>query len=108
MAKKCVTVLRAVEHECRCAVDGTSHFRLDFIDENGYWSDFRATLTDAFGNLSECDFSDAPTEEHTLAVNDAGMRGNTAVLRIVCTTTETTEDGSGEREYLLYESEVSI
>ena len=109
MATKRTTELRSVNSQCKCAIDGMFHFRVDFIDENGYWSDFHATLTDAFGNSSECDFSDAPTEEHTLAVQDAGMRGNRAVLRITCTTTAPDENGGREaREFVLDESEVNI
>lgn len=109
MAKKLTTELFTIDSRCRCAVDGTFHFRVDFVDENGYWTDFHATLTDMFGNSSECDFSDAPTEEHTLAVNDAGMRGNRAVLRITCTTTAPDENGDRTpREFVLDETEVGI
>lgn len=104
------TELSGVEYECRCALDGMFHFRLlGFLDENGYWSDFYASLEDAYGNSSSCDFSDAPSEEHTLAVNDAGMRGNRATLRITCRTTEPDEQGDRtERERVLFEAEVAI
>ncbi len=110
MATKRTTALRGIETECRCAVDGTFHFTLDFIDENGYWSDFKATLTDDFGNTSSCDFSDAPREEHSLAVEDAGMHGNHAVLRVTCTTTAPDEEGDRTpREFVLVDDlEVSI
>lgn len=109
MAQKRTTAVRSVEHQCRCAVDGTFHFRLDIVDENGYWSGYRATLTDGYGNVSECEFAETPNDEHTLAVNDAGMRGNRATLRITCITTAPDEDGSREeREFVLYESEVDI
>lgn len=104
MAFRKITSFVSIEHECRCAVDGMFHFQCEIIDENGYWSHFTATLTDAFGNSSSCDFSSTPTAEHTLAVNDAGMRGNEATLRITCLTTE---DGE-EKERVLYESAVSI
>lgn len=42
-----VTRFLGVEHECICNVDGYFHFTLSFVDENGWWDNFRATLTDA-------------------------------------------------------------
>lgn len=96
--------------QCKCAEDGMFHFRLEnFRDENGYWSQFKATLTDAFGNRSECDFGSSPEEEHTLDVEKAGMRGNRAILRITCVTTEPDEEGDRTaRERVLFEGEVNI
>lgn len=109
MAAALVTQLTSVEHECKCAVDGTFHFQIFFTDQNGYWSEFKATLTDAYGTESRCDFSDAPAEEHTLDVNGVGMRGNRATLVITCMTTEPDEHGDRtKRERLLYQSDVSI
>lgn len=104
------TELSGVEHECFCAVDGTFHFRLlGLKDENNYWSNYRATLTDEFGNSSSCDFSSDPSAEHTLAVNDAGMRGNRAHLKITCWSSEPDENGGREpRERVLYENDVNI
>lgn len=108
-ATKRVTQLYSVSSKCQCAVDGTFRLRVDFIDENGFRTEFRATLTDMFGNRSACDFSDAPTEEHALAVESAGMRGDRATLRIVCTTTAPDENGSRDpREFVLFEEEVNI
>ena len=109
MAYTRVTELTDIVHECRCAIDGTFHFQIFFRDENGYWSEFKATLTDAYGATSVCDFSDSPAAEHTLDVNGVGMRGNVAEFVVTCTTTEPDENGNRTpREYVLYEAQVSI
>ena len=47
-----VTELVSVSHECTCDVDGLFHFEMEFTDENGWWSAFEATLTDADGNVT--------------------------------------------------------
>lgn len=74
-----VSAFYSVSHECTCNVDGYFHFTLDFIDENGYWSDFKATLEDAYGTVSTCNFTeDLHGEQSIDVVLEARLSGNTA------------------------------
>lgn len=100
-----VTEFRKVEHGCTCAVDGMFRFKMDFIDENGWWSDFSATLTDAYGNVSECVFTDDLTEEQTIAVTDSALRGTTAKFVITCVSRQNGESG---KTVVLFEAQEEI
>lgn len=100
-----VTVLYSVESECTCNVDGYFHFTLDFIDENGYWTDFEAWLEDAYGNRSYCEFTQNLLEEQSIDVIWAGLRGNSAAFTVACTSS----DPDAEEETLvLYSATVLI
>ncbi len=101
-----VTELYSVESECKCNVDGYFHFKLNFIDENNYWSDFEATLTDAFGNVSVCEFVGDVHDEQKIDVTiNAALRGTTATFTVVCRTS----DPSAEQErVILYSRDVKI
>lgn len=99
-----VTEWRGVEHECRCYLDGYFYFRMDFIDENGYYSDFRATLTDVDGNVSVCTFGEDLHDWQRIDVaGEAALLGNSADFRISCHTSE-----NGGEEKLLYQTTVKI
>ncbi len=71
----------SISHECTCNIDGYFHFTVDFTDENGYWSDFTASLEDEYGNTSYCAFTDDIREEQSIdVVIKAGLKGNTATF----------------------------
>ncbi len=72
--------------ECTCAIDGCFHFKLDFEDEGGVWTAFSATLTDAYGTVSACDFSEDAHAEQTIDVTRyASLLGKTAEFVVWCT-----------------------
>ncbi len=94
-----------VSHECTCNVDGRFHFTMEFVDELGYYSDFKATLTDAQGNVGICTFTDDLKGEQSIDITvENYLVGNTATFVIACTSTE----GGVSREIELYRSEVKI
>lgn len=99
-----VTAFRSITHECTCDVDGFFHFALDFIDENGFWSDFGATLTDSKGNIARCDFGD-PSDRQKIDVAGNDLLGTSALFEVYCTSYENSE--RGER-IVLYSAEVAI
>lgn len=85
-----------VSAECTCITDGMFHLSVDMRD-GGVRSDFRAELTDLFGNVSSVPITEL-TSEVLIPVTSAGLTGDTAVLRVFCT-----EDaGDGPAEVLLY------
>lgn len=100
-----VTALSAVEHECTCDVDGLFHFVMEFTDENGWWSQFEATLTDVDGNTAQCVFTDDVHGEQTIDVVGNDLVGNTATFTVSCMSTQNGE--SGER-IVLYSTTVKI
>lgn len=69
----------SIKHGCTCNVDGYFHFTLDFTDENGYWTDFAASLKDGYGNTSDCVFTDDLHAEQSIDVAlKAGLKGTRA------------------------------
>lgn len=99
-----VTEWRGVEHECKCYLDGYFYFRMDFLDENNYYSDFEATLTDIDGNVSRCVFGeDIHAFQRIDVAGKAALVGNRAVFRIACHTSE-----NGGESLVLYEATVKI
>lgn len=101
-----VTSFLGIEHECTCDVDGYFHFTMSFQDENGWWSRFRATLTDAYGNVSECVFSDDLQGDQRIDVAvRAGLLGRTATFTVSC---ETSDPSAPQKELVLYTAEVKI
>jgi len=99
------TKLISVDRACACSVDGTFHFTIDFVDENGWWSDFEATLTDTEGNVSECVFTNDLKGLQTIEVSDSDLKGMVATFRITCLSRENSEDGE---RIVLFESEEEI
>ncbi len=88
-----VTEFYEVAWECRCAVDGYFYFLMSFDDDFGYWSNFTATLTDDFSNVSYCTFTeDLHREQKIPIVNYDGegneLLGTHAVLEITCVSKE--------------------
>lgn len=82
-ASALVSEFYSIEHICTCNVDGCFHFTLGFIDENGWWSDFSASLTDAYGNVSYCVFTDDVHAEQSIDVAlKAGLLGNSATFTL--------------------------
>lgn len=101
-----VTSFLGIEHECTCDVDGYFHFTMSFQDENGWWSRFHATLTDAYGNVSECAFSDDLQGDQRIDVAvRAGLLGRTATFTVSC---ETSDPSAPQKELVLYTAEVKI
>ena len=88
-----VTEFYEVAWECRCAVDGYLYFLMSFDDDFGYWSSFTASLTDDFGNVSYCDFTDDLHKDQKIPIvnydgNGSELLGTHAVLEISCVSTE--------------------
>lgn len=82
-----VTEIYSVEHECTCNIDGYFHFTLHFIDENAYWTEFEASLEDAYGNVSYCLFNEDVHAEQVIDVAlQAGLLGNSATFTVACKT----------------------
>lgn len=101
-----VTELYSVEHVCTCNVDGYFHFTLDFSDENGYWSEFAASLTDGYGNVSYCEFTGDAYEEQVIDVAlSAGLLGNSAEFTVTC---RTSDPEAESEELVLYTTTVTI
>ncbi len=123
-----VTQWLGIEHECTCNVDGYFHFTMDFRDENDRWSDFRATLTDTEGHVSECVFTDdlhgdRKIDMHLVGLESlgvefdvdhgdqridvairAGLTGSTATFTVICRTSDPSDPG----ELVLYTAQVKI
>lgn len=101
-----VTRFLGIEHECTCNVDGHFRFTMSFQDENGWWSHFRATLTDADGNVSECVFTDNLQGDQRIDVAvRAGLLGRTATFTVTC---ETSDPSAPQKGLVLYTAEVKI
>lgn len=100
------TELYAVEHECKCNVDGYFHFRLDFIDENARWTQFAAFLEDEYGNVSYCIFNEDVHAEQVIDVAlKAGLLGKSATFTVTC---KTAEPVAGADTLVLYSATVLI
>lgn len=100
-----VTAMNSVTHECTCNVDGYFHFTMDFVDENGWWSQFEATLKDADGNIAKCAFTDDLHAEQKIDVVGNNLIGNTAEFTIACISTQNDEEGE---RIVLYSETVKI
>lgn len=75
---KLVSEFDGLEGECRCSVDGCYHFRMNFEDDGGLFSDFSAEIRDNYGNVAACSFTENLHEEQTIFVGN--MRGTNATL----------------------------
>lgn len=82
--------------ECTCYDDGQFHFQAEIRDGDGTWTNFRATLTDSDGAVSEIQITD-PDVGQSIQVDDV-LRAESAVLRITCI--EVSEDGSSQEKQL--------
>ena len=104
-----LTQLNGATYQCTCYIDGLFHFSLDIIDQNGYWSNYRATLTDSYGNQAQTSFTYTNAEaDYTLSVEDAGLRGTNATLVVYCTTSEPDASGNTNREIEILHTTVEI
>lgn len=97
-----VTALYSVTSECTCNVDGNFRFTMELVDEKGIWSEFEATLTDKYGTVSSCVFSQEITAEQVIDVVGAPLLGKTPQFVISCYDSEL-----GQRRQL-YSAEVKI
>lgn len=61
---------RTVSGECHCGVDGCYHFTMDFQDDLGIFSDFKAYIVDYEGNSSYCTFTENLHDEQKIFVGD--------------------------------------
>lgn len=75
---------------------GYFYFTLDLDDENGYYSDFRAVLTDFKGNVRTISFDDPSATQRVLVRGGDepffGGEDAPATLEIFCTTAENGEN----------------
>jgi len=97
-AIKYVTEFRSVTSECWCSKDRTFHFQMDFIDENNYFSEFQASLTDSEGNVSYCEFEGELTDSQRIWVLDETtgeniLVGESATFTITCLSTQNNPEG---------------
>ncbi len=99
-----ITEFYGVAHQCTCENDGYFHFTMNFVDENYYYYDFVATLTDSNGNVAYCEFNYDLQGDQVIDVVNNNLTGGTATFVITCNSYE-----SGEPvEIELYRSEVEI
>lgn len=75
---KMVSQFEGLEGACRCSVDGCYHFKMNFEDDGGLFTDFAAEIQDNYGNVAKCTFTDNLHEEQTIFVGN--MRGVNAKL----------------------------
>lgn len=99
------TIFYSVEYECKCNIDGCFHFKMDFIDENNYYSNFKATLVDKNGNEANCVFTADLKAEQTIDVIGNNLVGNRAIFTISCLSYENSEIAE---LIILYQVEVKI
>lgn len=99
-----VTKWTTVDYKCNCSNDGTFQFIMSYQDENGWWSDFEATLTDSAGTVSTCTFTENLSAMQTIPVTRV-LSGKTATFTITCISTENSENGE---KITLFTSEVEI
>ena len=100
-----ITEWHGLTHECTCDVDGYFHFNMDFVDENGYWTKFRAWLKDENGNLSYCEFGEDLHGDQKIDVVEAGLVGKTATFTLECLTSN---PSAAEEIIVLYCEQVKI
>lgn len=102
------TEFYSVSYACACDTDGTFHFTMDFIDENNWWTDFSATLTDVNGKVASCEFTSDLLAMQTIPVmleTDDDLDGTTATFQITCTSYEFNPEGE---TVVLYTQQVEI
>ncbi len=75
------TEFLSVDSECKCAIDGNFHFKLNYVDENNYYSNFQYTLTSkATNKVVKSGSIDNPSVEQLIYVAD--LSGKDFVLTI--------------------------
>ncbi len=83
-----VTEWRGVDYQCLCGYDGYFHFTMDFTDENGYFTDFEASVTDSFGTVSRCVFTEDLHAEQFIDICNEVSLYKQGVFRLTCRSTE--------------------
>ena len=85
-----VTQWYGMEWQCRCAKDGNFWFRMDFLDEQGLWTEFEATLADNYGNTLTCTFGEDLHDWQKIYVL-GGFLGSDGTFTVTCLSSETGE-----------------
>ena len=75
---KMVSRFDGLEGNCQCSVDGCYHFKMNFEDDGGLFSDFTAEIRDSFGNVAVCTFNENLHTEQKIFVGN--LRGTNATL----------------------------
>lgn len=70
-----------VDARCTCPIDGMFHLTVDVLDDEGVWTHLRVELADRYGGVSEITITDYAAEQE-IPVTSAGLRGDSAELRI--------------------------
>ena len=70
----------SVESWCNCKVDGYFYFQMNFSDDYNLFTDFEASITDAFGNISYCTFTEDLHAPQRIPV--LSLRGSSGTLKI--------------------------
>lgn len=99
------TKFNSVTYECKCSIDGYFYFSMDLIDENNFFSNYKATLTDSYGNTSSVEFSN-PNVEQKIEVYEHGIKGEEDSVDFVITC-DSVESGS-TKNITLYEKKVTV
>lgn len=74
-----------VSYECKCNIDGCFHIKLDFIDTEYTYYEFKAYLSDDKGNEIEYFFLDGYTTEQRIDISEADFTNKEHIhLVITC------------------------
>ena len=74
-----------VTYECKCIIDGCFHFKVDFIDTEETYSNFKAYLIDEEGNTVEYYFLDGFNIEQKIDVSQVEFSGDKNNIKFVIT-----------------------
>lgn len=74
-----------VSYECKCIIDGCFHFKVDFIDTEGVYTDFKAYLIDSDGVTIEYYFMSNYSSEQKIDVSQAQFSGDKENIRFIVT-----------------------
>ncbi len=73
-----------VDYECQCNVDGTFHFKINYVDNYGAYYGFEAYLIDAYEHISYCDFIGANSDEQTIDITNIVGKEEPAHFVVTC------------------------
>ena len=62
--------IESVETWCQCNIDGCYHFKIDFNDPLGKFTNFEAWIEDEKGNIARCEFTDNLHDEQKIFVGE--------------------------------------
>ena len=108
---KNTSTFESVDGECHCDEDACFHFRMNFEDEGGIFSDFVAYIEDDFGNRSYCDFTGDLHDEQKIYVLSPKLKGSHGYLVIKYKADDGVENGTGKKDqegYYIHKTEINM